>query len=287
MINSMTGFANVEHKTAFGTFIWDIRTVNHRYLESYFKLPDNLKSLEAKAREKVRMELERGKMEAQLQFRPAVDQNSIVINDDLAGRLAAAAARIRSLLGENGGAVDPVAILQMPGVMDSGADASELAGAAYEAFCQAVEQLKEARRREGDKLEKVLLEKLDAVETEVGKIRSGMPDVLAWQKNKLETALANLKSSLDPDRIEQEFIIIAQRLDIAEEIDRLTAHVSEVRSILKKGGSCGKKLDFMMQEFNRESNTIASKSINAGITASAVELKVLIEQMREQIQNIE
>ena len=292
MISSMTGYANVELKTRNGTFIWDLKTVNHRFLENIFRLPDSLKGIEARVREATRQKLERGKLEAVLQFKPVVSQSGYAINEDLVRSIVTSASRIVKLTEEIAGSgsaapIYPLTVLQMPGVMDSTADVNELMQDAITAYDTALDQLKTSRIREGEKLEKVLLDKVDAVEAEVGKIKASMPDVLSWQKEKLEKALEGFRGTLDPDRVEQEFILIAQRLDIAEEIDRLSTHVAEVRSIIKKGGSCGRKLDFMMQELNRESNTIASKSISAVITSSAVELKVLIEQMREQIQNIE
>ena len=292
MISSMTGYANVELKTKNGTFIWDLKTVNHRFLEHFFKLPDSLKGIESRVREATRQKLERGKLDAVLQFKPVVSQSGIAINEDLVRSIVAGASRIMKLTEETAGPgsvapIYPLTVLQMPGVMDNTADVNELMQDAITAYETALDQLRTSRAREGEKLEKVLLEKLDAVEAEVGKIKTSMPDVLRWQKEKLEKALESFRGNLDPDRVEQEFILIAQRLDIAEEIDRLSTHTAEVRSIIKKGGSCGRKLDFMMQELNRESNTIASKSVSAVTTSSAVELKVLIEQMREQIQNIE
>ncbi len=291
MISSMTGYASVEYKTKSGTFIWEVKSVNHRFLEYNIRLPESFKSIESRIREASRLKLERGKLDISLQFKPVIDQDDISINEDLARSIIGCASKIISMTEEITGFcdthIDPMAVLQMPGIMDSSSDISELSQDAVSSYDTALEQLKTSRIREGEKLEKVLLDKLEAVKSEVNKIRENMPDVLKWQREKLEKALENFKGSLDPDRIEQEFIIIAQRLDIAEEIDRLSTHVEEVHSIIRKGGACGRKLDFMMQEFNRESNTIASKSINTEITASAVELKVLIEQMREQIQNIE
>lgn len=289
MINSMTGFASIEHKTEFGSFTWEIRSVNQRYLENYFKLPDEFKSLESSLREVIKQELERGKLECILKFDPLIDANSIHFNEKLAEQLVINAEKVISFCKDpNIAKLNPIDILLWPGVVDSGgSDKDQLKNAALEAFKIAISKLKEARLREGEKLANILLTKLTAVEQEVTKVKAHMPDILAWQKTKLENAFAELKTNLDPARLEQEIIIIAQRLDVAEELDRLISHISETRSILNKGGSCGRRLDFMMQEFNRESNTLASKSINAEITNSAIELKVLIEQMREQIQNIE
>ncbi len=286
MISSMTGYASVERRTASGTLIWDLRSVNHRYLENYFKLPDSLKGTEAVLREILRSGLDRGKVEATLQFRPAGTAAGVKLSP--AALHAAAMARLlRQELGEDSALIDPAAILALPGILDGDTDDDSLRKEAEDSFREALAQLKEARKREGAKLEAVLLSKLEAVEAEVARIRALMPEILAWQREKLTKALETVKSSTDPSRVEQELILVAQRLDVAEEMDRLTAHVSEVRDILRRGGSCGRKLDFMMQEFNRETNTIASKSISTGVTASAVELKVIIEQMREQIQNIE
>lgn len=289
MINSMTGFACIEYKCMQGTFTWEIKSVNQRFLENYFKLPEEFKSIESSIREEIKQNLERGKIECTLRFNPNIECNNLNFNTDLAQKLVKNAEEICSYLSNKTIVkLNPMDILAWPGVMNSSNfDNDELKNNLLTSFKQALAQLKTSRSREGEKLQTILLDKLDKVEVEVSKVKSMLPDVLAWQKNKIETAFKDLSLTVDPSRIEQEIIIIAQRLDVAEELDRLISHVSETRAILKKGGSCGRRLDFMMQEFNRESNTLASKSINHQITNSAIELKVLIEQMREQIQNIE
>lgn len=289
MISSMTGFASYEYKNEFGSFVWEIRSVNQRFLEQYFKLPDELRSIEGDAREILKHELERGKVECTLKFYPNIDNNNIHFNEKLAKQLVANAELVNSFLNDkSNSSFNPIDILAWPGVIDSGsADDDQVKNSALEGFKQAIAKLKDTRVREGEKLSTILLDKLNKIEQEVAKVTEHMPDILKWQKDKIETAFKDLNVTLDPARLEQEIILIAQRIDVAEELDRLRSHVTETNAILKKGGACGRRLDFMMQEFNRESNTLASKSINTEITNSAIELKVLIEQMREQIQNIE
>ena len=289
MINSMTGFASYEHKSEFGSFIWEIRSVNQRFLEQYFKLPDEFRSIESSTRDIVKQELERGKVECTLKFNPNIDTETVHFNEKLAKQLVANAEKVNSFLTDKSVArFNPIEILMWPGVINSGnADDDQVKNAAIEAFKTTIIKLKEARQREGEKLLTILLDKLEKIESEVALVKTHLPNILAWQKEKIETAFKDLNLRLNPERLEQEIILIAQRIDVAEELDRLNSHVSETRSILNKGGSCGRRLDFMMQEFNRESNTLASKSINVDVTNSAIELKVLIEQMREQIQNIE
>ncbi|MGN1356648.1 MAG: YicC/YloC family endoribonuclease [Succinivibrionaceae bacterium] len=291
MINSMTGYAYLETKTTWGTFTWNIKSVNHRYLDISLKLPDNLNSIESELRESLRNNLERGKVECTLTFNAATNETDVAMNEELAEQLVKCARKISSFAGDSNIKnifFNPVDILLCPGVLNTrSGDPDAIQSAAIDSFNQAITQLKTSRAREGEKLLGILQDKLNKVSKEVEKVKASLPDVLNWQKEKLLSAFNNLKIELDPDRLEQEMIIVAQRLDVAEELDRLALHVSETYNILKKGGTCGRRLDFMMQEFNRESNTLASKSINTDITNSAIELKVLIEQMREQIQNIE
>lgn len=286
----MTGCASIEAKTPLGTFSWDLRSVNQRYLETFIKLPDSLRHTEGAIRNALRENLDRGKVEVLLKFEPIIQESAVSVNEALAAKLIAAAKQVQSIAGhENCALIDPLSILQWPGVLDN-ADASrdELSSAAMETFGRALLQLIDTRTAEGEKLRGIIEEKLNGVEAEVAKVRAKLPEVVAWQTTRLRNALSTLKEDqIDESRIAQEIILMSQRLDVAEELDRLDAHVKEARNILQKGGSCGRRLDFLLQEFNRESNTLASKSINAEITASAIELKVLIEQIREQIQNIE
>lgn len=184
--------------------------------------------------------------------------------------------------------VNPLDVLRWPGVIASEeADMDEIHAQVLSAFDDTLTQFIEARADEGSTLKGLIEQRLDNIEQEVAKVSQKMPEIMQWQRDRIQTRFEEAKVELDAGRFEQEMIMLAQKVDVAEELDRLNSHVSETRNILKKGGACGRRLDFMMQEFNREANTLGSKSINTEITQSAVELKVLIEQMREQIQNIE
>ena len=208
------------------------------------------------------------------------------MNQALAKQLLGAANWLKQEAGQ--GDINLTEILRWPGVLASGEQDMDAIGAdLMAAFDAAIDQFIEARGREGEAIKDMLLSRLEGVSEQIAVVRAHMPTVMLYQREKLTNRLAEIKGELDPARIEQEMVLLAQKQDVAEEMDRLEAHVTEARRILKKGGSEGRRLDFMMQEFNRESNTLASKSISAEITSAAVELKVLIEQMREQIQNVE
>ncbi|MBZ4679679.1 YicC family protein [Shewanella chilikensis] len=287
MIHSMTAYARIEHKADWGTASWEIRSVNQRYLETYLRLPEQFRSLEPVLRDRLRKRLNRGKVEVNLRYELSDQQGTqLNMNQDLALQLLQAANWVKQQAGQ--GELNPVDILRWPGVMSSSEqDMDAIAAELLKAFDGAVDQFIEARGREGSAIKEMLLTRLDAVEAQIAIVREHMPKVMEWQREKLSNRLAEIQGELDPARLEQEMVLLAQKQDVAEEMDRLEAHVAEARRILNKGGSEGRRLDFMMQEFNRESNTLASKSISSEITAAAVELKVLIEQMREQIQNIE
>ena len=286
MIHSMTGYARKEFKGDWGTAVWEIRSVNQRYLETYLRLPEQLRGLEPILRERFRKQLERGKVECNLRFESQTNAGQLQINEALAEQLIDSALWVIDRAGQ--GQLNPLDVLRWPGVMAAPEqDMDELNTRLLAGFDEVLALFVESRQSEGDKLKSVIEQRLDGIEGEVTKVRAFMPQILDWQRQKLIDRLAEAKLELDPTRIEQEIILLAQRIDVAEELDRLGMHIAETRKILKKGGACGRRLDFMMQEFNRESNTLGSKSINADTTQSAVELKVLIEQMREQIQNIE
>ncbi len=287
MIQSMTAYARVEHKADWGTASWEIRSVNQRYLETYLRLPEHFRNLEPVLRDRLRKRLNRGKVEVNLRYDFNDASNSeLQLNQELAKQLLQAADWLKKEAGE--GELNLVEVLRWPGVMSSSEqDMDALGKELLVAFDSAVDQFIEARGREGDAIKTMLETRLEAIESQVAIVREHMPKVMEWQREKLNTRLSEIKGELDPARLEQEMVILAQKMDVAEEMDRLDAHVAETRRILKKGGAQGRRLDFMMQEFNRESNTLASKSISAEVTAAAVELKVLIEQMREQIQNAE
>ena len=287
MIYSMTGFARNEIKGDWGTAVWEIRSVNQRFLETFFRLPEQFRGLEPVLRERFRKALQRGKVECNLRF-TANDAavGTLNLNEALAKQLLHAADWVQSH-GQSTG-VNPVDILRWPGVMAAEeADMDTIQADVLKAFDKTLADFKESRATEGANLKAMIEQRLDAITEETNTVGAKMPEVIEWQREKILTRFEEAKVELDPTRIEQEMVMLAQRLDVAEELDRLHSHVGETQKILKKGGAVGRRLDFMMQEFNRESNTLGSKSISAEITQSAVELKVLIEQMREQIQNIE
>lgn len=287
MIQSMTAYARLEHKAQWGTASWEIRSVNQRYLETYLRLPEQLRSLEPVLRDRLRKRLNRGKIEVNLRYDLGENKDSdLQLNQALATQIIQAANWVKQEAGQ--GEINLVDILRWPGVMSgSEQDMDAISKELLVAFDDAVEQFIEARGREGDAINTMLQTRLDQIVEQVTIVREHMPSVMQWQRDKITNRLSEIQGELDPARIEQEMVLLAQKMDVAEEMDRLDAHVAETRRILKKGGAQGRRLDFMMQEFNRESNTLASKSISNDVTTAAVELKVLIEQMREQIQNIE
>ncbi|MGB9096291.1 YicC/YloC family endoribonuclease [Erwinia sp.] len=287
MIRSMTAYARRETKGDWGSAAWELRSVNQRYLETYIRLPEQFRGLEPVIRERIRKRLTRGKIECNLRFDadPSA-QSSLVLNEKLAVQLVQAANWVKMQSDE--GEINPVDILRWPGVMSAEEqDLDAISAELLKSLDIALDDFITSRETEGTALKALIEQRLEGVTTEIAKVRTQMPDVLKWQRERLVTKLEDAQVQLDSNRVEQELIMLAQRVDVAEELDRLEAHVKETYNILKKKEAVGRRLDFMMQEFNRESNTLASKSINSDITTSAIELKVLIEQMREQIQNIE
>lgn len=287
MIYSMTAFARLEVKKDWGDAVWEIRSVNQRYLENFFRLPEQFRGLENTLREKLRQNLTRGKIECSLRIEIKKQTNAeLNLNKELANQVIQSLQWIKAQAGE--GEINLTDVLRYPGVVEAQEqDLDAISQDLLTAFDDLLTDFIAMRGREGEKLNDIIQQRLDAITVEADKVRSQMPTVLQWQRERLLQRFEDAQINLDPQRVEQEMILLAQRVDVAEELDRLQMHVKETTNILKKGGAVGRKLDFMMQELNRESNTLASKSINADITASAVELKVLIEQMREQIQNLE
>ncbi len=287
MIYSMTAFARLEVKKDWGDAVWEIRSVNQRYLENFFRLPEQFRGLENTLREKLRQSLTRGKIECSLRIETKKQTNAeLNLNKELANQVIQSLQWIKTQAGE--GDINLTDVLRYPGVVEAQEqDLDAISQDLLTAFDDLLTDFIAMRGREGEKLNDIIQQRLDAIAVEADKVRSQMPAVLQWQRERLLQRFEDAQINLDPQRVEQEMILLAQRVDVAEELDRLQMHVKETTNILKKGGAVGRKLDFMMQELNRESNTLASKSINADITASAVELKVLIEQMREQIQNLE
>ena len=287
MIYSMTAFARQEIKQDWGTAVWEIRSVNQRYLETYFRLPENFRGLENNLREKLRTHLTRGKIECSLRIESAQQIGQLQLNQALAQQVLQSLQWLKSE-NANEGEINLTDVLRYPGVVEAPQqDLDRISLDLLSGFDALLDEFIAMRGREGEKLQDIIGQRLTAIEAEDAKVRAQMPQILQWQRERLLQRFEEVQVQLEPQRLEQEMILLAQRVDVAEELDRLQMHVKETQRILNKGGAVGRKLDFMMQELNRESNTLASKSINADVTASAVELKVLIEQMREQIQNLE
>jgi uncharacterized protein (TIGR00255 family) len=282
----MTAFARRELKADWGSAVWEIRSVNQRYLETSFRLVEQFRGLEPVLRERFRKSLQRGKVECTLRFMPAPGASSTLnVNQELAAAVIAAA---EILPIEGPASLSRLEVLQWPGVVASAeADMDAINAQLLAEFDLTLADFISSRADEGVNLSEMIEQRLVGIEGQVALVTERMPEVLAWQQDKIRSRFEEAKIELDSARVEQELVLLAQKVDVAEELDRLVSHVGETRKILKKGGAVGRRLDFMMQEFNRESNTLGSKSISAEITQAAVELKVLIEQMREQIQNIE
>jgi len=281
MIYSMTAFAHLELKKNWGNAVWEIRSVNQRFLETYFRLPEAFRHLEMGLRERLRAALTRGKVECSLRIELTHNEsNELALNHAYAEKVVSALKSLQTIAGA--GEINLVDVLRYPGVVDSqNQDLDQIAEDLLAGFEQILAEFIAMRGREGANLQTLIQQRLDTISEIATRVKAQMPSILQWQKERLQQRFDELNLQLDPQRLEQEMVLIA------EELDRLQLHVKETTSILKKGGAIGRKLDFMMQELNRESNTLASKSINADVTNSAVELKVLIEQMREQIQNLE
>ena len=287
MLRSMTAFASAEADTGHGTLAIELRSVNHRYLELGLRLPDELRSLEATVRERVAAKLSRGKVDLGLRWKPAVpDASAIAVDDALVTRLADTAQMLAAKFPQLH--VDFAALLGWPGVLlDRETDQESLREAALALLDSALAEMVATRAREGERLGGFMRERLDGIERIVADVRTCLPEIRAALRARFDAKLAELKLPLEPGRVEQEVVLQVQRIDVDEELDRLTAHVAEARRIFGLKEAVGRRLDFLMQEFNREANTLGSKSADPRTTNAAVELKVLIEQMREQVQNLE
>ncbi|VAY02164.1 hypothetical protein ARADI_0046 [Arsenophonus endosymbiont of Aleurodicus dispersus] len=287
MIHSMTAFARRDIKVECGSAAWELRSVNQRYLETYIRLPEQFRSLEPVIRERLRARLIRGKVECSLLFElSSYQQSKLVLNEELANQLIRTANWIKKISGE--GEINPLEILRWHGVISAQEqNLNVICTHLLKELEFALDDFVLNREIEGKMLKIMIEQRLDAIFQEIQQVRRQMPEILKWQRERLLTKLEEAEIQIDNNRLEQELIILAQHIDVAEELDRLETHVKETHNILKKEYAVGRRLDFMMQEFNREANTLASKSINSQVTNSAIELKVLIEQMREQIQNIE
>jgi uncharacterized protein (TIGR00255 family) len=283
----MTAFASAETETPWGVLAFELRSVNHRYLELNPRLPDELRALEPALRERVAAKLTRGKVDINLRFRPAdAAAVEIRLNDAMLDRLERVAGGLGGRFPQL--AVDFTRLLEWPGVLvREELDQEGLRHAALDLLERAVADMLATRQREGERLGVFLRERLDAIAKIVADVRTWLPDIRNGLRAKLETRLAELRQAADPGRLEQELVLQLSRIDVDEELDRLSAHIAEARRVLALPDAVGRRLDFLMQEFNREANTLASKSVDQRTTQAGVELKVLIEQMREQVQNIE
>ncbi len=288
MTRSMTGFARHEDHGAFGLLSWELRSVNHRYLEITLRLPEDFRVLEERARAAVKQVLHRGKLDATLRFEAAQDlRPELSIDRELASRLVHISREIDSLL-YNPAAANSMDILRWPGVLQmTRPDLEPVQDEALRLLDEALAQLVESRLREGAQVREVIAQRCDALEASIAPVRERLPGTLEAYRQRLQRRLTELGTTADPGRLEQELALMAQRMDVEEELDRLTMHVAELRRVLDRDEPVGRRLDFLMQEFNREANTLASKSADGEVTRACVEMKVLIEQMREQVQNIE
>ena len=284
----MTGFARAERATAVGQFAWEIRSVNHRFLEVGLRLPEELRASEAEFRRAIGAVARRGKVDASFYVRPAVaSARELALDEALLDSLVEKAGAIRRRLGAEG-RIDAVDLLRWPGVVkESERDAAPLLVAASELLGEALAAFTTARAAEGQRIAEMLTTRATQVSGIVSEILARLPEVQLRIRGKMQERLAALGAEVNPERFEQEVALLVQKMDVAEELDRLRSHVQELTSTLASGDAVGRKLDFLMQEFNREANTLSSKSQDVETTRKAVELKVLIEQMREQIQNVE
>ena len=288
MVKSMTAFARVQQSEKFGTLTWELRSVNSRYLDINCRLPEEFRAQEGRVRECINNRLQRGKLECVLRYIPEqVAEGGIRINEELVKSLLDACQQINTRLHQPS-EINPVDILGWPGVV---AEAEQDYKTIYEAserlLQSALDELVENRQREGDRMQQLIQERCASMKTIVDAVRQQLPEIRQRYREKLTARLEELDVGVDRERLEQELVFLAQKMDVDEELDRLDAHLKELDGVLKRKEAVGRRLDFLMQELNREANTLGSKSADLSTTQASVELKVLIEQMREQIQNIE
>ena len=286
MIRSMTAFASAERATEWGTLACELRAVNHRFLEIGTRLPEELRALEPQLRERVATRVSRGKLDLSLRLRAPEGGDALQLDSRMVGQLAELALDMQARFPAM--RVEFTELLQFPGVLQAkSTDPAALQAEALSLLDAVLEEFVIAREREGGKLAAGIGERVDAIARIAAEVRTLMPVIRTGQRLKLEARLADLPQPPDLGRLEQELVMWLQKLDVDEELDRLDSHVTELRRVLVQKEPVGRRLDFLLQEFNREANTLGSKSVDARTSAAAVELKVLIDQVREQIQNIE
>ncbi len=288
MLNSMTGFAREAAELPFGTLTCELRAVNHRYLDVQFRLPEELRPKEVELRRQIAAAVKRGKVECSLHLRRAFHaSDELKLDQQLVQQISARVAELSDLLPETR-ALDPIDVLRWPGVVqEPEIDTEPLFTSTSELLAATLSALGEMRSNEGGRIADMLETRCAEIVDIAASVKKRMPEVMDTVRSKQRERIDNLNIDADPARLETELALIAQKLDIDEELDRLVSHVSEIRAVLGKGEAVGRRLDFLMQELNREANTLGSKSSDTETTKAAVDLKVLIEQMREQIQNVE
>jgi len=288
MIASMTGFARREASGEWGSLVCELRSVNHRFLEAGFRLPDELRSAEGELRARLALKVRRGKVDCTMSYRRPAGAGGALDVDALAlERLLAAAQSVARSLPVPA-SINALDVLRWPGVLrEESAGGEPLQAAAAALFAATLEDLSAARAREGARLRELLEQRCTALETLVAAVRARLPQVQARARERLAERLAELTAAVDHERLEQELALLLQRLDVDEELERLTGHIAEVRRVIGGSEPAGRRLDFLMQELNREANTLSSKSQDLESTRCAVDMKVVIEQMREQVQNAE
>jgi uncharacterized protein (TIGR00255 family) len=287
MIASMTGFARRELAGSWGTLTCELRSVNHRYLEPGFRLPEELRPLESDLRQLLGKNLKRGKVDCTVHLRSVqAAERELRIDNAALARVAAAVGLVSRAV--PGSTVDAVEVLRWPGVIETATpDSDALLGAGRTLFQQTLDDLGAMRLREGKRLFDLIEQRCAGLGALVMQVRARLPEIQTRVRTRLHERVAELLATVDRDRIETEIVLQLQRLDVAEELDRLTGHIDETRRVMGAGEGAGRRLDFLMQELNREANTLASKSQDLETTRITVDMKVLIEQMREQVQNIE
>lgn len=287
MIFSMTAFARCAYEGNAGRYTWELRSVNHRYAEVFIRMPEDFRTLESDLRAKLLDRLKRGKIDCNLRVEANTSTSGIVVNEAHANAVIDAARKISALTGSSD-TLNSMDVLQWPGVLEvKNADVEVMSEDISHAFDEALEQLIETRAREGEKLAALISQRCDGVAAQITELRTRVPEIIALTRDRYVQRLQDYVQDLDSGRVEQECALLIQKLDVAEELDRLETHLQEVRRVVNKGSPAGRRLDFLMQELNREANTVGSKSSHIDSSTASVELKVLIEQMREQIQNIE
>ncbi len=284
----MTAFSRVEERADWGHALIEMRSVNQRFLEAQFRLPEAFRYLETEFRQRLRKQLSRGKIECQLKFELSeLTSPEITLNTNLAEKLLGNVDQLKQMTSLDG-QIEWTRFLQWPDmvIVDS-ADLSNVETALINLFDKAIAELVVSREREGTSLKQQIEKRLLGIGEQIAIVNSEMPAIIQWQRERILQKFADASLEPNSERVEQELVMVAQKLDVAEEMDRLEIHVAEFHRILKKGGAAGRRMDFLLQELNREANTLGSKSVNSKTTSASVELKVLIEQIREQIQNIE